>query len=139
MNEALRMPIDSLIERTFACVNEDDGFEIVLAQFIASRNPVVLVKNLEGRLSGIITSFDIARGAMRFSRDLTAKDVATLTNVLAIQRQATLAESLRILNGENINSRVLNFLPVLDADHRPIGLILRENLVRNLASLELKS
>jgi predicted transcriptional regulator len=84
-------------------------------------------------LSGIVTENDLAKlvgGNINSAEDLATKEV------VAIRENAQLWQMLKIINGENILNRPLEYLPVVDAANKPVGVINRKGLQDRLAKFE---
>jgi CBS domain-containing protein len=84
-------------------------------------------------LSGIVTENDLSKlmgGNVNSAADLATKEV------VAIKDNAQLWQMLKIINGDNILKRPLDYLPVVDAANKPVGVINRKDLQDRLAKFE---
>lgn len=84
------------------------------------RTGAVILTDSDGRLSGLFTDSDLARLLEQHQEhrlDAPISDVMT-RHPLTIGPDALLREAITLLSGRKVSE-----LPVVDADHRPLGLI----------------
>lgn len=99
----------------------------------APSGSVLVVDASTQALSGIVTENDLAK--LAGGNVNSAEDLAT-TEVIAIRENAQLWQMLKIINGENMLNRPLDYLPVVDAANKPVGVINRKDLQDRLAKFE---
>ncbi len=94
---------------------------------------VAFVTDTTGRLKGIITKADLAKLAQA-QPPAQARALGTMgreaggPGVVAIRNTAQCWQLLKIMNGENFRRQILDVLPVVDQDNKPVGVILKETL-----------
>ncbi len=97
------------------------GEALETAEQAPRRSGAMLLVDREGRLSGILTDADLRRHLLNFRReDLLAMPVSSLMtcNPKHMHCGELASEALSILNEYRIDE-----LPVVDEDHRPLGVI----------------
>ena len=117
-------------------VDTEDGVAIlpsdahVSEAFLAMphKGAAILVDE-EGRLAGLITSGDLRRGMERFGGDFPTRGVSEIMtrDPLTITPHALAAEGLRRFQEFFAD---INEIPVVDEDHRPVGMLMLKDLLR---------
>jgi uncharacterized protein (DUF39 family)/predicted transcriptional regulator len=115
--------VENIVHEAVTC-EEYEGIEEVARRLVShSVNHVVVVDGY-GRLSGIVTSWDITKSIANGSRAL--KDVV-IRNVYTTSLNEPLEAAARTLARHNISA-----LPVVDAEGRVLGIVTSEDISRFL-------
>jgi arabinose-5-phosphate isomerase len=113
----LMRPLERL--RTASC---SDTVRNVFVRFanVGRRSGAVLLLDGDGRLAGMFTDSDLARLLERRRDDAFDGPIADVMNCapLTVRPEATFGDIVELLSDRKISE-----LPVVDGDHRPLGLI----------------
>ena len=127
----LEIPIQSLMT-TAPVVSIDDSIETALRVYENAPLKVLTVTK-DGKLAGLITASDMTKlYKLAPDQNATVEKLATLGDVVAIKSNAQVWQLLKIMNGGNPRGQWLNEIPVVDEEFRPVGIVTREALVREL-------
>ena len=113
-------------------VEDQPATDAVAAMGRGGLNVVFVTKKDSPELLGIITPCDLAK----ISTARTAKDLATIKDVVALRYDAKLWQLLRLLNGENSLKRQFNRIPLVDESQRLVGVVTREKLNQRMRELD---
>lgn len=99
-----------------------------------AKNNVGALLVLKGKkLKGILTERDYTRKVIikgRSSKKITVGEIMT-EKVLCVSPSTSISEALRMMTGEHIRH-----LPVVDGDHRPVGMLSVGDLVKWIISVQ---
>jgi CBS domain-containing protein len=127
----LEVPIQPLMT-TVPAVTVDDSVETAIRVFQSSPLKILTVTK-DGKLAGMITANDMTKlYELGPTQGAKVSQLATLENVVAIKSNAEVWQLLKIMNGGNPRGQWLNEIPVVDNEFRPVGIVTRDALVRNL-------
>ena len=112
---------------SMAVVTPDQPIRDVLAAVARARAGAAAVVDAEGRLAGVFTHGDFARQFQRGPADLGGRPVGEFMTPrpVTIDGDRLAVEILQLLEHSRIDDLV-----VIDADHRPIGLVDTQDLTR---------
>jgi len=106
--------------------------EEAIGQMLANRRAAVVIVNEEGRLIGIFTERDVLTRVVGASRD---PRTTKLGEVMTPDPEA-LAPNDRICYAINrMNNAGYRTVPLVDAEHRPIGVVTVKDVVKWLAEI----
>ena len=115
--------VENIVHEAVTC-GEDEGIEDVARLLVSHSVNHVVVVDGQGKLSGIVTSWDITKSIANGSREL--KDIV-VRNVYTTSLNEPLEAATRTLARHNISA-----LPVVDAEGRVLGIVTSEDISRLL-------
>jgi CBS domain-containing protein len=128
-----KTPIKEFMLQNVPQVQLNDPLLDAVEKYKKSLYPALLVVNpaTGGSLAGMITDNDL----VGITGPVSVGSVLPKDPVIAIRENATLSELLEILNGINTQKRLLDRVPVLDQQDRPLGVIDRDKLTIRLGEM----
>jgi CBS domain-containing protein len=127
------VPIRDFIDIKVPKVRLSDRVTVATEIYNASPQHVILVEDETGALAGVITDNDLTK-LVGLDDQATVAQLATTTQVVAIKEDSQLGQLLKIMNGDNPLNARLDMVPVVDGNHRPVGIVTRDRLKSSLTS-----
>ena len=115
--------VENIVHEAVTC-GEDEGIEDVARRLVSHSVNHVVVVDGQGKLSGIVTSWDITKSIANGNRVL--KDIV-VRNVYTTSLNEPLEAATRTLAQHNISA-----LPVVDPEGRVLGIVTSEDISRLL-------
>jgi CBS domain-containing protein len=129
-------PIDKFISRDVETVRLDDPVALAASKYNASPYRAVLVEDADGRLAGLITDDDLTK-LLGIPENTPVRDIAT-SEVVAIKKDANMAQLFGIIKGHTPGGKPLKVVPVVDDNRHPVGIIYWEHLRADIAEAMLQ-
>ena len=146
------MNISSLMNPHVATTGPDEPFERLLRAMRKTPSRLLHVVDQEGRLLGVLSSYDILKVMLpfyldsnlakaltvdeEFARRMLAENSHLTAQDIMATDAATLAENAHFLEAEALfKERAVTVLTVLDATGRPVGEVTRKAVLSKLVEL----
>ncbi len=126
LGRALLTRISDIMRQSFACLPESSNVAECIIAMTSARAGACVLTHPDGSLAGIFTHGDFARAYQDDPACGTHPVAAHMTkNPVYVE-----ADKLAIVAVKTLRDRRIDDLVVLDADHKPVGLIDTQDLVR---------
>jgi acetoin utilization protein AcuB len=140
MNEGAAMAVSDIMTARIVTVEMDDRLEVVKEIFDTVKFHHLLVLDERRKLSGVVSDRDLLKALSPYvgSATETARDLATLNkrvhqimtrHPITLHPQSTIAEAVNLLLTHRISC-----IPIVDDEHKPVGIISWRDLLRSLAA-----
>ena len=130
-------PIEKFITRDVGVVRLNDPVTVAIEKYKSSPYHAVLIEDQSGKLVGLLTDGDLTK-LLGASPESAVEAIATTGEIVAIKKEANLGQLLTIMNSEGTSPIARRLIPVVDDQHHPIGIVIRENLRADIAETMLQ-
>jgi CBS domain-containing protein len=123
MRETGQAPrVRDIMDRSAVSITVDQPVTAAAAKLLRGETNHLVVLDAEGRLTGVITTFDISKAVLRPEKARSVADVMT-KRVVTTTPDEPVDIAAQKLERNNISA-----LPVVDADRRVVGMLTGTNL-----------
>lgn len=116
--------VREIMDRQVVAITGDESVTVAAKKLLKGETNHLVVLDHEGRLAGVVTTYDLSKAVLRPERAMTVADVMT-RRVITTESDEPVDIAARKLQRNNISA-----LPVVDADRHVIGMLTGTNLSR---------
>jgi len=116
--------VREIMDRQVVAITGDESVTVAAKKLLKGETNHLVVLDNEGRLAGVVTTYDLSKAVLRPERAMTVADVMS-RRVITTESDEPVDIAARKLQRNNISA-----LPVVDADRRVIGMLTGTNLSR---------
>ncbi len=125
MRETAQGPrVREIMDRQSVAITGDEPVTVAARKLLKGETNHLVVLDSEGRLAGIVTTYDLSKAVLRPERARSVEDVMT-RRVITTGPDEPVDIAAQKLQRNNISA-----LPVVDADRRVVGMLTGTNLSR---------
>jgi len=116
--------VREIMDRQVVAITGDESVTVAAKKLLKGETNHLVVLDNEGRLAGVVTTYDLSKAVLRPERSMSVADVMS-RRVITTEADEPVDIAARKLQRNNISA-----LPVVDSDRRVIGMLTGTNLSR---------